>query len=398
MGIYAKELRVLNAKKQKKKAVLADFGRGGKQTAKKDKVETNPKKMRRVNEMKKKFLAGIMCAVMALGVAGCGGGGSSKGESAEGGEVKAINLKMAVTPSETSVWMVAANEFKKLIEERTEGRYTVTIYANEQLAAGDQTKGVEMLFNGTTDVDLHSSMIISNVVPELSVISMPWLFPNGYDSVDEYLFTEGSAGSAFVKKAVEAKGAHVVGIGENGFRQLTNSKRPITSAADMAMLKVRVPAISLLVDVFKALGADPTQMPFGEVFTALQQGAIDGQENPYDTIRSAKIQEVQKYMTIWNYCYDPIIMSVSGNTWNKLSDADKAIFDAAGAEACATQVAESRAMDAEIIQQFKDGGVEVNELSAEGIEEMKGVVAPVYEKYRAKFGDEAFAAFGYKFQ
>ncbi|NCC14883.1 MAG: DctP family TRAP transporter solute-binding subunit [Clostridia bacterium] len=354
--------------------------------------------MRRVNEMKKRLLAGIMCAVMALGVAGCGGGSSSEAESTEGGEVKAINLKMAVTPSETSVWMVAANEFKKLIEERTEGRYTVTIYANEQLAAGDQTKGVEMLFNGTTDVDLHSSMIISNVVPELSVISMPWLFPNGYDSVDEYLFTEGSAGSEFVKKAVEAKGAHVVGIGENGFRQLTNNKRPITSAADMAMLKVRVPAISLLVDVFKALGADPTQMPFGEVFTALQQGAIDGQENPYDTIRSAKIQEVQKYMTIWNYCYDPIIMSVSGNIWNKLSDEDKAIFDAAGAEACATQVAKSRAMDAEIIQQFKDGGVEVNELSAEGIEEMEGVVAPVYEKYRAEFGDEAFAAFGYTFE
>ncbi|KXL52359.1 2,3-diketo-L-gulonate-binding periplasmic protein YiaO precursor [Anaerotignum neopropionicum] len=349
--------------------------------------------------MKKRLLAGIMCAVMALGVAGCGGSGSSSaGNSNSGGEVKAVNLKMAVTPSETSVWMVAANEFKKLVEERTEGRYTVTIYGNEQLAAGDQTKGVEMLFNGTTDVDLHSSMIISNVVPELSVISMPWLFPNGYDSVDEYLFNDGAAGAEYVKKAIEAKGAHVVGIGENGFRQITNNKRPITSAADMAMLKIRVPAISLLLDVFKSLGADPTQMPFGEVFTALQQGAIDGQENPYDTIRSAKIQEVQKYMTIWNYCYDPIILSVSGNIWNKLSDADKAIFEAAGKEACAAQVSASRAMDAEIIEQFKGIGVEVNELSPEAIEEMKGVVAPIYDQYKEKFGEEAFAAFGYAFQ
>ncbi len=345
--------------------------------------------------MKKKLLAGIMCAVMALGVAGCGGSDSG---SDEGGSTKAVNLKMAVTPSETSVWMVAATEFKKLIEERTEGRYTVTIYGNEQLAAGDQTKGVEMLFNGTTDVDLHSSMIISNVVPELSVISMPWIFPNGYDSVDEYIFNEGSTGSDFIKKAMEAKGAHVVGIGENGFRQITNNKRPITSAADMSMLKVRVPAISLLVDVYKTLGADPTQMPFGEVFTALQQGAIDGQENPYDTIRSAKIQEVQKYMTIWNYCYDPIILSVSGNIWNKLSDEDKAIFDQAGKEACATQVAASRDLDASIIEEFKSVGVEVNELSPEAIEEMKGVVAPIYEDYRTDFGDEAFAAFGYTFE
>ncbi|WP_313530056.1 TRAP transporter substrate-binding protein DctP [Anaerotignum sp.] len=346
--------------------------------------------------MKKRLLAGIMCAVMALGVAGCGGGSDSG--SSEGGETKAVNLKMAVTPSETSVWMVAANEFKKLVEEGTEGRYTVTIYANEQLAAGDQTKGVEMLFNGTTDVDLHSSMIISNVVPELSVISMPWLFPNGYDSVDEYIFNDGSAGSEFIKEAIAAKGAHVVGIGENGFRQITNNKRPITSAADMSMLKIRVPAISLLVDVFKTLGADPTQMAFSEVFTALQQGAIDGQENPYDTIRSAKVQEVQKYMTIWNYCYDPIILSVSGNIWNKLSDEDKAIFEAAGKQACATQVESSRSMDAEIIEEFKGIGVEVNELSPEAIEEMKTVVAPVYDKYREEFGDEAFAAFGYTFE
>ena len=344
--------------------------------------------------MKKRLLAGIMCAVMAVSVAACGGSDAP----AEGGgdaDVKAIDLKMAITPSETSVWMVAAEEFKAAVEEQTEGRYTVSLYPNEQLAAGDQTKGVEMLFNNTTDVDLHSSMIISNVVPELSVISMPWLFPNGYDSVDEYIFNDGSTGGEFIKAAIEAKGAHVIGIGENGFRQITNSKRPITSAADMSMLKVRIPAISILVDVFKELGADPSQMPFGEVFTALQQGAIDGQENPYDTIRSAKLQEVQKYMTIWNYCYDPIVLSVSGNIWNSLSDEDKAIFEAAGKEACAAQVAASRAMDAEIIEEFKGVGVEVNELSPEAIEEMKVVMVPVYDKYIAEFGADAFAAFGY---
>ncbi|MFV0315022.1 MAG: TRAP transporter substrate-binding protein DctP [Anaerotignum sp.] len=345
--------------------------------------------------MKRRFLAGIMCAVMAFGIAGCGSSADTQDAADAGGEVEAIDLKMAVTTSETSVWMVGAEEFKRLVEEGTAGRYTVTIYPNEQLAAGDQTKGVEMLFNGTTDIDLHSSMIISNVVPELSVISMPWLFPNGYDSVDEYIFNEGSAGSAFIKDAIAAKGAHVVGIGENGFRQITNNKTPITSAADLAMMKIRIPAISILVDVFKELGADPTQMAFSEVFTALQQGAIDGQENPYDTIRTAKIQEVQKYMTIWNYCYDPIVLSVSGNIWNTLSDEDKAVFEAAGAQACAAQVTASREMDAEIIEQFKTEGVEVNELSPEAIEEMKTVVAPVYEKYVAEFGQDAFAAFGY---
>ena len=166
--------------------------------------------------MKKRLLAGVMCAVMAVAMVGCGGG--SNGGSSEGGSAKPIDLKMAVTPSETSVWMVAATEFKRIVEEKTEGRYTVTIYPNEQLAGGNQTTGVEMLFNGTTDVDLHSTMIISNVVSELSVVSMPWLFPNGYDSVDEFIMNDGATGGDFIKAASEAKGAHAVGIGENGSR------------------------------------------------------------------------------------------------------------------------------------------------------------------------------------
>lgn len=353
--------------------------------------------------MKKRVLAGIMCAVMVMGVAGCSSSSSStaSSDSSASGDsaaaVEAIDLKMAITPSETSVWMVAGEEFKRIVEEETEGRYTVTLYPNEVLAAGDQTKGVEMLFSGLVDIDLHSTMIISNVVPELAVVSMPWLFPNGYDSVDEFIFNEGSTGGEFIKAAMEAKGAHVVGIGENGFRQITNNVRPITSADDLKMLKIRVPAINILLDVFSAFGADPTQMSFSEVFTALQQGAIDGQENPYDTIRSAKLQEVQKYMTIWNYCYDPIILSVSGKTWSSLSAEDQAIFDAAGVAACAAQVAASREMDASIIAEFEEIGVEVNELSTEAIADMKEMVSFIYDDNKETFGEDAFAAFGYEF-
>ena len=125
--------------------------------------------------------------------------------------------------------------------------------------------------------------------------------------------------------------------------------------------------------------------------------SIDGQENPYDTIRSAKINEVQKYMTIWNYCYDPIILSVSDKTWKKLTDDEKKIFTEAAKNACKKQVEESRKLDASIIKQFKDGGMQVNELSPESINSMKEVMKPVYEKYKEKFGADTFAAFGYKF-
>jgi tripartite ATP-independent transporter DctP family solute receptor len=344
--------------------------------------------------MKKKMLVSAACmALAAATVAGCGG----KSGSGSGGSSKPVTLKMNVTTSENSVWHVAAKEFKKEVEEKTKGKYKINIYGNEQLSSGDQAKGVEMVFNGATDCDLHSTMIISNVVPKLGVVSMPWLFPNGYKSVDEYIFKEGSTGFKLIQKEMEAKGVHALAAGENGFRQITNNVRPITKPEDLKGMKIRIPAISVLMDVFRALDTDPTQMPWSECFTALQQGAIDGQENPYDTIRSAKVNEVQKYMTIWNYSYDPIILSVSDKTWKMLSDDEKKIFTEAAKNACKKQVAESRKLDASIIQQFKDGGMQVNELSPEAINQMKEAMKPVYAKYKDKFGAETFEAFGYKF-
>ena len=348
-------------------------------------------------KMNKKFLAGFLCAVMALGVAGCGGGDKKAANGAGGAKAKPVTLKMNVTTAESSVWHVGAKAFKKAVEEKTGGRYIIQSYGNEQLSAGDQAKGAEMLFNGATDCDLHSTMILSNVVSKLAVVSMPWIFPNGYKSVDEAIFNKGAKGAEFMKKEINAKGAHALAFGENGFRQITNNVRPITKPEDLAGMKIRIPAIAILVDVFRALKTDPTQMPFSECFTALQQGAIDGQENPYDTIRSAKLQEVQKYMTIWNYCYDPITLSVSGKVWKSLSDADKKIFEDAAVAAMAEQVKASRALDASIIKQFKDGGMKVNELDKASIDQMKEAMKPVYAKYKDKFGVEAFTAFGYKF-
>ena len=338
-----------------------------------------------------KFTAGTVCMTAAvLAAAGCG----SKQGSGDG---KAIQLKMNVTTSESSVWHVAAKTFKKEIEEKTKGKYKVMIFGNEQLASGGLTKGIEMLFNGATDVDIHSSMIVSNVVPKVSIVSMPWLFPNGYKSVDEYVLKPGSPGDKLIKKEMESKGVHCLGLGENGFRQITNNVRPITKPEDLQGLKIRVPPITILMDVFSTLGADPTQMPFSECFTALQQGAVDGQENPYDTMRSAKLQEVQKYMTTWNYSYDPIVLSVSGKVWKKLSPEEKKIFEEAGQKACAEQVAASRKLDATIVDEFKKAGVKVDELSPESVAQMKKAMGPVYAKYKDKFGEDTFKSFGYTF-
>lgn len=336
---------------------------------------------------KSRILSFMLVLLLTMSVlAGCGGGASSS---------KPIELKMNVTTGETSVWMVAAEEFKRIVEEETEGRYLVSIFPNEQLSSGDLQKGVEMLFTGVTDLDIHSVINMTGFEPKFTVCSMPFIFPNGYADIDKYIMD--GTGKEMLYQLVKDKGAQPLGIGENGFRQITNSKRPIKTPEDIKGLKIRTPPIAMYIDLYKLLGADPTAMSFSEVFTALQQGTIDGQENPLDTIRSAQIQEVQEYLTMWNYSYDPIMISSSAKVWESLSDADKAIFEKAGDLAGKKQVEASRAKDADILAGFKTQ-MEVTELTTDEINAFRDLVGPIYDQYKDIVTEEVFNAFGYEFK
>ncbi len=346
--------------------------------------------------MKKKWLAGILCAVMAISMSGCGGGSSSSNEgdsSANSGET--INLKMSYTTSETSVWRVACEEFAKQLEEKTDGRYTVSIYANEQLAGGAMDQGTQMILDGTVDLDLRSITNYTNYEPRLYVITMPWIFSNN-DDVDAKLFN--GDGGQMIKDLIDPLGIKVLALGENGFRSVTNSKREITSPDDMVGLKFRVPAISSWVDTFRLMGADPTVMTFSEVFTALQQGTIDGQENPTDPIVSSKIYEVQSYLTRWNYAYDCLILSCSETLWNSLSDEDKAIFQECADAAAAAEVEASRAADADNFALMEENGVKITDLTEDQMNVFKEKVSSIYDQYRDQITDEVFEAFGYTFE
>lgn len=144
---------------------------------------------------------------------------------------KAVELKLSLTPSESSIWMTAVNSFKEEVEEKTEGRYTISVYPIEQLAGGDLVKGVEMLLTGSTDIALNSVMNTSSFDPRLTVTSMPWLFAEGYDSVDEYVFNgEGADG---IKEIFTELGAVPLALGDNGFRQITNNKNEIKTPEDL---------------------------------------------------------------------------------------------------------------------------------------------------------------------
>ncbi|MDR3312538.1 MAG: DctP family TRAP transporter solute-binding subunit [Spirochaetaceae bacterium] len=340
------------------------------------------------------FVAGVV--VLLAVTTGCSK--SAPKASGAAAPVKAVELKLNVTTVETSSWTEGARRFAALIKERTGGRYTVAIYPNEQLAAGDQTGTLAMFYqdSGIIDIDIHSAMLHNNQIPELTVCFMPWIFSKGNASVDEILFAPNAPGGKVIMDYIAKKGPVPLALGENGFRQITNNRRPIAKVEDFRNLKMRVPAVPILTDLFKLLGSDPTAMSFSEVFTALQQNTIDGQENPLGIIQSSKLNEVQKYLTVCNYCYDPIVLAVSNKRWASLSDDDKKIFQQSATDAMKYQVEYNRDVDAKVLDALKAGGMQVNEMTPAEIAAFQSALAPLYKTYMDRLGPELFAAFGYK--
>ena len=343
----------------------------------------------------KKRIALLLAMVMVFSVfaVGCGKDEPAPAEPAEGEEAAAefpeMNLKMSVSTSDTSTWYKGGEKFAEIVSEKTGGKVKVKVYANEQLSSGSQTKGIEQLQNGITDMSFHSTIIYSILDPKFGVVSMPWILPN-YEAVDAAL--AGEAGGE-INEILLSKGIQPLGFGENGYRQLTNSKMAIDEPADLAGMKIRIPGINMYIDLFKELGADPTAMNFSEVFTALQQGTIDGQENPLPVIMSSKLYEVQDYISLWNYSYDPIILGVNQKLFDKMSPELQQIFIDAGKEACAYQIEINRAETEEGVAFLKEKGMEVTELSDEQIAAFQDMMGPVYDKYEEIVGKDLMDAF-----
>lgn len=333
--------------------------------------------------MKKKHVIIALMLAVAIFATACGGGGGSSSSK------DTIELKMSVTPPDSSTWVKGAEKFAELVKEKSDGKVNISIYPNEQLSGGNQSKGVEMVRNGAIDMSFHSNIIYSIMDERFGVISLPWIMPD-YATVDEKM--NGSGGEA-INQILDEIGVVGLGFGENGFRQLTNSKRPVATPEDMAGLKIRIPGIKMYVSIYKALDTDPIAMNFAEVFTSLQQGAIDGQENPTDVIASSKLYEVQKYLSVWNYSYDTIILGMNKEKFESLDPEIQQILRDAAKEACDFQTELNRAKESEQLEFFKEEGMEITEVSPENIAKFKELVEGVYTEYEPIMGKELIDAF-----
>lgn len=332
----------------------------------------------------KKFKLAAVGVSVAILLGACSGGNSNA--DAEG---KEYNLKMSVTVSDSSTWYAAAEKLRDDLKEESDGRINIEIYPNEQLTGGDSGKAVEALAKGTTDLTINSTIIYSILDAKFGVASAPFLF-NNTDEVDAAF--AGKGGEALTELLSE-KGVHALGFGENGFRQITNSTREIKTPDDLNGLKIRIPGITMYTDLFRELGTDPATMTFSEVFTSLQQGTIDGQENPIDVIHSSKLQEVQKYITMWNYSYDPLVFGINKKLYDSMSDEDKGLFDRLGKEAAEYQVKLAREKEAEQISALEAAGMQFYTPTEDELAEFKEAVQPIYEKYTEIWGEDLLNAF-----
>lgn len=321
--------------------------------------------------------------VLAL-LAGCG---TNFGTTADGKQK--YRWKMTVTTGPSSTWYLAAQKFADDLESETNGRITMKVFAGERLSAGEGTAGVEQLMDGAKDFSYNSPIIYAGVDPKFGAVTVPF----GFDSVEDgHASLEGAGGEAY-EELLNSYGVHLLSWGESGMRQLTNDRGSIESPEDLNHLKFRIPAFGLYTDFYRALGADPTTMPFGEVYTALQQGAIDGQENPIDVIYSGRLQEVQGYLTLWNYSYDPLVLGVNQDLFESLSPEDKDLVTRLAEDSADFQIEENRRLEADELTELEAAGMEINELTDEQKAEFQDASAGLYERYRRIWGEELSNAF-----
>lgn len=249
-------------------------------------------------------------------------------------------------------------------------------------ALGGDLQATQALRAGTQEMVVTSSSPLTGILPDLGVFDLPFMFANEKEA-DAIL--DGPFGK-YISDKMPGVGLVNLAYWENGFRNLTNSKRPVTKVEDFSGIKLRVMQNPIFLDTFKTTGANAVPMNFGEVFSALETGAIDGQENPFVTIETSKMNEVQKYLTVTNHAYTPFLVLISKRVWDTYSPEEQKILADCAVEARTVQRQANRELNAKSFASLKTKGMQINELAAAEVNRMRELVKPVYEKHMATIG------------
>ncbi len=289
-------------------------------------------------------------------------------------------LKVATGVNESNPTYLGCVKFGELLEAKLP--VDVQMYGNAQL--GDDVRVTEQVSMGVLEMCTTSSSPIVGLAPKFQVLDLPFLFQNA-ESSDKVL--DGEIG-AELSKSLEEKGIIVIAYFDGGFRQLTNSVKPVISPSDLDGLKIRTMENEVHLAAWKSLGANPTPMPFSEVFTAMQQETIDGQENPVSIISSQKFFEVQDYMTLTSHVWQPHMLLMSKATFDKFTPEEQKIVLEAGKEATLYQRDLTRNLTDQYVSELEESGMTVTKLTPAQHKLFQEGVQPVYAQYEDQIGKE----------
>ncbi|WP_159913184.1 DctP family TRAP transporter solute-binding subunit [Pantoea sp. 18069] len=297
--------------------------------------------------------------------------------------------RMSLVLGPPSPWGQAGEIWSKLVKERTQGRINIKLYPGVSLIQGDQTREFSALRQGVIDMAVGSTINWSPQVRSLNLFSLPFLMPD-YAAVDA--LTQGEVGQEIFRN-LEKAGVVPLAWGENGYREISNSKRAIRKPDDLKGLKIRVVGSPIFSDMFSALGANPTQMSWADAQPALASGAVDGQENPLFMFTVLKMHTVgQKYVTTWGYMADPLVFVVNKDIWASWTPADQAIVRQAALDAGKQEIAIARKglieADKPVLKEISGMGVTVTQLTPAEREAFVKTTRPVYDKWKGQIGND----------
>jgi tripartite ATP-independent transporter DctP family solute receptor len=301
--------------------------------------------------------------------------------------------KMSLVLGPPTPWGMAGQIWADLVKERTAGRINIKLFPGVSLVQGDQTREFSALRQGVIDMAVGSTINWSPQIKELNLFSMPFLMPD-YSAIDA--LTQGEVGKQ-IFATVDKAGAVPLAWGENGYRELTNSKRAIKSPDDLKGMKFRVVGSPIYADMFSAMGANPTQMSWADAQPALSSGAVDGQENPLFLFTVLKMHTVgQKFVTTWGYVADPLIFVVNKEVFASWTPADQAIVRQAAIDAGKQEIVLARKglteADKPLLKEIAAMGVTVTQLTPAEREVFVKATRPVYDKWKNTVGVDLVTA------
>lgn len=338
------------------------------------------------------IIALALALIMVLSLAACGGktdssapsgsqsGGASTAAPAEGGDDTVYNITIGGTVPDDHPISQGLFKFKEVAEELSGGRFKVEVYDNNTIGASREL--VEGVQANEIQMAECSQSVYASFTDELMSVGLPFLFKNrqaGYD------FFDSEVGDQIADVIAEQTGVRIVGYFENGIRQLTNSKRPVTSPDDMKGLKIRVMESPLYIEMFTEMGANPSPMAFSELYTALQQGTVDGQDNPWTIVSTNAFYEVQSYATDLSHTFDITCFAINDKFYQELPDDLREVVDKAAEAAVETNRTLSIELENEYIATIEGGGCQITHLTDEQRQVFRDATAGCYDWFRQNY-------------